>query len=66
MGECYWHGSGIYPGHPCPECEKDQQRIIRENEWHIYADRMVPKRKYCPKCEIFYLANKIHKCKKEN
>jgi hypothetical protein len=29
MGECYWHGYEVYPGHPCPECE----RIGRTREW---------------------------------
>ena len=28
MGECYWHGYEVYPGHPCPECER--KRRIRE------------------------------------
>ncbi len=24
MGECYYHGSEIYPGHECSECEREK------------------------------------------
>jgi len=26
MGQCYYHGVEIYPGHKCEECEKEKRK----------------------------------------
>lgn len=37
MGECYWHGYEIYPGHPCEECEREKPFDF--NEFKAWASR---------------------------
>lgn len=32
MGICYWHEYEVYPGHPCPECEKENRKKKRSEE----------------------------------
>ena len=41
MGECYWHGYEIYPGHPCPECEREgRTRELSDNFNGILYERI--------------------------
>ena len=40
MGECYWHGCEVYPGHPCPRCEAEG----RTREWAAISDKAAHKR----------------------
>ena len=58
MGECYWHGGS----NNCPECEKEQDIVRRENKYHERAKNMVPEHKYCLECESYYFKGKKHKC----
>ena len=30
MGECYYHGTEVYPGHSCEECERKRSINIQE------------------------------------
>ena len=42
MGQCYWHDHEVYPGHPCPDCEKKlpwqlsdaNQRYSQQKRFH--------------------------------